>query len=241
MAFKSFQLEKIQRPKKIESVSATAEHGGHLEGFLATLKGQTTSSTPIINYYRGLREGLEILIFSISTNNHCRGLRKGLETLIFSAPINNHCCNLKEELETQLGSKTSTSFVCGSNIPNIKPSSIEPAKIGNALWHRHCRRSGIKDLIPAACSLYKYIWEIILCIVLIGKEYLGSDIWPETPNQAKGIKNMIRTVWSEDTYYWQKISGTKTFLLSFSGKKVRHVSLLIFYYVTIGLLNRHRF
>ncbi len=192
----------MQRPKKIGSASATAEHDGHLEGFLAVLKGQTTSSTPNINHYRGLREGLETLTSSTPANNHCRGLREGLKTLtsstptnnhrhglrervetrISSAPINNHCCDLREGLETQLVSTTSTSFVSDSDIPENTPSSIEPAETGYALWRGHRRRSGIKDSIPATRSLCKYTWEVILCMFLIGDRRLGPDIWPETPD-----------------------------------------------------------
>lgn len=31
-------------------------------------------------------------------------------------------------------------------------------------------------------------------MVLTGKKCLGPDLWPEIPNQAEGIKDMIRTV-----------------------------------------------
>ena len=143
----------MQRPKKIGSVFATAEYGGYLEGFLATPKGQTTSSTPTINYCRSLREGLETLtsstptnnhccslrerletlILSAPTNNHCRGLRKGLKTQISSAPTNIYCRSRREELETQLVSTISTSFVSGSDIPEDIPSRIELAKTGYVL------------------------------------------------------------------------------------------------------------
>ena len=94
MAFESFHLEGIQRPKKIRSVSAIAEYGVHLKWFLAALKGQTTSSAPIINHHRGFREGLETLTFSVPTNNHCRYLKEGLETQTSFVPTNNHCCGL---------------------------------------------------------------------------------------------------------------------------------------------------
>ncbi len=147
----------MQKSKKIGSVSATAKYGGHLEGFLAMPKGQNTFSTPTINHCRGLKEGLETLTSSALTNNHCRGLREGLETLTSSTPTNNYCHGLREGLEIQLVSMTSTSFVSGFDIPEDTSSSIEPAETGYALWRRHCRHSGIKNLTPTTRSLCKYI------------------------------------------------------------------------------------
>ncbi len=261
MAFESSQSEGMRRPKKIRSTSATAEHGGHLEGFLAAPKGQTTFSAPTINHRHGLREGLETLTSSTLANNHCRSLRVGLETLTSSAPTNNHRRGLREGLEIrtssapinnqsrrlreglkiQLVSTTSTSFVSGSEIPEDTPSSIESAETGYALWRGHCRRSGIKDSTPAACSLCEYTWEVILYMVLTGSGRLSPDIWPETPDQAEGTEEMMRTVWAEEAHRRRKASGTKTCLLSPSGKEARHVSPLISCYVTIGLLNWHRF
>lgn len=32
-------------------------------------------------------------------------------------------------------------------------------------------------------------------MVIIGKEYLGLDIWLETPNQDKGTEDMILQIW----------------------------------------------
>ncbi len=176
MAFESSQSERIRRPKKIGSALATVEHGGHLEGFLAAPKGQTTSSAPIINHHRGFREGLEILISSTSTNNHRHGLRKWLKTLIFFALINNYCHSLREGLETQTSSAptndhrhglrkgletqllftTSTSLVSGSDIPEDTLSSIEPAETDYTLWRGHRWRSEIKNSTPTARSLCKY-------------------------------------------------------------------------------------
>ncbi len=152
-------------------------------------KGQTTSSAPIIkycydlreglktlisstptnNHYRSLREGLKILTSSTPTNNNCRGLREELKTQISSAPINKYYCGLKEGLETHLVSITSTSFVSGSDTPEVILSCIKLAIMGYTLWRGYCRRSGIKDSTPAACSLCEYIWEVILYMVLTGK------------------------------------------------------------------------
>lgn len=78
-------------------------------------------------------------------------------------------------------------------------------------------------------------------MVLIGNKRLSPDIWPETPDQAKSTEDMMRTVWEKEVHYRQKISGTKTCLLTPSGRDVRHVSSLISCYMTIGLLNWHRY
>ncbi len=166
MAFESSQSEGMQRPKKIGSVSATAEHGGHLEGFSAALKGQTTSFALTINHCRGLREGLETLTSSALAKNHCHSLIEGMEIRTSSAPTNNHHRSLKKELETQLVSTTSTSFVSGCDIPENTSSIMELAETGYAFWHRYRRRSGIKDLTLAGSNLCKYTWEVILYIVL---------------------------------------------------------------------------
>ena len=78
-------------------------------------------------------------------------------------------------------------------------------------------------------------------MILIGDEHLGSEIWPETPNQAESTEDMMRTVWAEKAYCQQKASGTKTYSLSPSGKEAIYMSLLTSCYVTISLLNWHRF
>ena len=113
MAFGSFQSEAIQKSKKIGSVSAIAEHDGHLEGFLATPKSQITSFTPIINNCRSLREGLETLTFF---NNHCCGFKEELETLTFFALTNNHCRNFRKRLENQISSFFTNNYCHSRNV-----------------------------------------------------------------------------------------------------------------------------
>lgn len=49
-------------------------------------------------------------------------------------------------------------------------------------------------MTSTTCSLYKYIWEVILNIVLIGKIYLKLDKLSKTIDQAKNTKNKIREV-----------------------------------------------
>ncbi len=214
MAFESFQSGGIQKPIKIGSTLAIVEYGGHLEGFLATPKGQTTSSALTINYCHSLREGLETLTSSTPTNNYCHSFREELETLISSVPTNNHHCSLKEGLETwtsstytnnyypsfregletQLVSITSILFISSSDIPDVTSSSIESIKTGYVFWHRYCRRSEIKELTLVTCSLCEYKWEVILCMVLTSERCLGPDIWSETPDQVKDTEDMIRTI-----------------------------------------------
>lgn len=48
--------------------------------------------------------------------------------------------------------------------------------------------------------MYKYIWEVILYMIVMGQGRLGPDIWLETADQVKGIKDMIKTVWAEKVY-----------------------------------------
>ena len=49
----------------------------------------------------------------------------------------------------------------------------------------------IKDFLPKLACLYKYIWKVVICIVITGKGHIGPDIWPETPNQSTNTKDMI--------------------------------------------------
>lgn len=96
---------------------------------------------------------------------------------------------------------TSTSFVSGSNIFNVTLSSIEPPRTSFALWHAYHQHSGIKNSTPTNCNLCKYIWEVILCMILIGKECLEPEIWIEIPDQAEGIEDMMRIVWGKEAHY----------------------------------------
>lgn len=136
---------------------------------------------------------------------------------------------------------TSILFVSDFDILKDTSSNIKSAKTSYTLWRGQYRHSKIKNLIPTARSLCKYKWKVILYMVLIGNRRLGLDILPKTPNQAKNTEDMIRTVWAEETYYWQKASRTKTCLLSPSSKEAKYMSLFIFCYVTMRLLNHHRF
>ena len=65
-------------------------------------------------------------------------------------------------------------------------------------------------------------------MVLTGKERLGSDIWLETPKQAKSTEDMMRSIWGKEAHWQYKASGTKSCPLSSSSKEVRFIGP--FYY-----------
>ncbi len=73
-------------------------------------------------------------------------------------------------------STTSISFVSDSDIPEDTSSIIKPAKTGYTLWRESCRHSRIKNLTTATHSLCEYIWEVILCMILVNDGRLGLDI-----------------------------------------------------------------
>lgn len=52
----------------------------------------------------------------------------------------------------------------------------------------------IKDFLPAQTSLYKYIWKIVVCIIIIDEKQTGPDIWPENFNQSTAIEDMTITI-----------------------------------------------
>ena len=158
---------------------------------------------------------------SASTAKH-NLLREGLKSqLTFSAPTTNHRRRLRKGLETQPASTTSTSLIIDSDISDVAGSSIEFSETGYSLWRGHRRCSGIKNSIPAACSLCKYTWEVVACMVLTSKGRPGPNIWPETPEQAKSIEDMMRSIWGKEAYWQCKASGTKSCPLSPSNKEPR--------------------
>lgn len=66
-------------------------------------------------------------------------------------------------------------------------------------------------------------------MVLITKRSPKSDIWPETLEQAKSIKDMIRSILGKEVHWQYKASKTKSSPLSFSGKEIRFVGLFYCY------------
>lgn len=49
----------------------------------------------------------------------------------------------------------------------------------------------IKDFLPEQAKFCEYTLKVVACIMRTGKERLGSDIWPQTPNQGTSTENMI--------------------------------------------------
>ena len=117
-----------------------------------------------------------------------------------SASSINHCRRLREGLETQLEFTNSTLFVSGPDILNITLAAAELLETSCILWRGHCRHLGIMDSTPTTYNLYKYIWKVILCMVLIDERRLGPDIWPEITNQTKSIEDMMRVVWAKEAH-----------------------------------------
>lgn len=107
----------MQKPKKIRLVLTNMKYGDRLreslDDVLPTLKSQTTS-------------------FAFTINCHY-GIRKKLEMLTSSTPIIIYCYGFKEELEMEPIFITSTSFIDGSNISNVKTSNIELSEIDYTL------------------------------------------------------------------------------------------------------------
>ena len=65
---------------------------------------------------------------------------------------------------------------------------------------------GIKDFLPEKASLYKYTWEVVVYMVIIGKGHSGLDIWPRTLNLDIGIEDIIlRTLYKKAIKQWKLI------------------------------------
>ena len=60
-------------------------------------------------------------------------------------------------------------------------------------------------------------------MVLTGKRRPGLDIWPETPEQAKSIEDMIRSIWGKEAHWRYTANRTRSCSLSPSGKVARFV------------------
>lgn len=82
-----------------------------------------------------------------------------------------------------------------SNPSSLDHKKIDEKPIGEFLWRGICRRINIKDFLLKQASLYKYTWEVVACIVIIGKGRLGPDIWLEIPNHSTHSEDMIFTTW----------------------------------------------
>ena len=57
-------------------------------------------------------------------------------------------------------------------------------------WHLD-----IKDSSPKQANHCDYTWEAATYIMITNKGRFGPYIWPKTPNQGTGTKDMILTTW----------------------------------------------
>ena len=155
----------------------------------------------------------------LKKNTYTSRLREGLKSHLASTAstgsgMTNLCCLIRERLESQpfsnhrqsLGTQPRpnqrqgsgshltifSSFTNASDISDVTLVPIEASAMGHLLWHRYCCCLEIKDSTLASRSLCKYTWEVVLYIVLTGKERLGPDIWLKIPQQTKSTKNMMR-------------------------------------------------
>ena len=183
-----------------------------------------------------MREGLESYLASTAfidsgTTNPRRLIRGHLE----SHPLSNY----HQSLETQPGPNqrqssgshptASSSFINAFDLSNVTFVPIKASAIGDLLWRGYYCHSRIKNLTSAACSLYEYTWEVVVCMVLTGKRRLGLDIWPATPQQAESIESMIRITWNAEAMWQQKICGKSNYPWVSTGKEAKHVRELLFY------------
>lgn len=156
---------------------------------------------------------------------------------ISSTFTTNYCRRLRERLETLPVSTASIFLVIDLYISDLTSLNIKLSEMGYVLQRRHCRFLEISDSILTAYKLYKYTWKIVVYIVLIGKERLGLNIWLKIPEQAKSIKNMIKSIWSKEIYYQCKANKIKSYALYPSGKEAKFVGLPYCYDHHVANLN----
>ena len=162
-----------------------------------------------------MREGLKSHLASTafttsSTFNHRQLIREPFE----SHPPSNHrqnlgtylCANKQQGVEFHPAPTTSSLFINASDIPKATPLPAEAPAMGWSLWPGYCRCLRIKNLTPAGGSLCKYIWKVVVCMVLTGKKRVGPDIWLKTLQQVENIERMMRIMWNTKAMRWQKAS-----------------------------------
>ena len=88
---------------------------------------------------------------------------------------------------------------------------------------------GIKDFSPKQASFCEYTWEVVACMVIIGKGHLGSDIWPETPNQGTNTKGMILIIWYKEAIKQMEINPQQYYSPGLSAKKACYANYISSY------------
>ena len=149
-------------------------------------------------------------------------------------PPSNHLQDLGTQpcLNQQQGSgslpNVSNTFTNVSDISNLPLLPTKALAMGHLLWRRYCRRSGIKDLIPATCSLCKYTCQVVVCMILTSKKCLGLDIWPKFPQKAKSTQSKVRSTWNIEAIWRLKGIRKLDCPLALTGKEAKHVHALLF-------------
>ena len=67
--------------------------------------------------------------------------------------------------------------------------------VSEFLWRSVCRCMSINDSLPKQVNFCEYTWEVVAYMMITGKGRSSSDMWPKTPNQSTGTKDIILTTW----------------------------------------------
>lgn len=81
-----------------------------------------------------------------------------------------------------------------SNPSLLNHKKIDEKFVKEFLQQNVCHYIGIKGFLLKQTNFWKYIQEIVIYIVIIGKKHLSLNIWPEISNQNIDIKNLILTI-----------------------------------------------
>lgn len=83
-------------------------------------------------------------------------------------------------------------------------------------------------MTSASCCLCKYIWEVVVDIVLTIEGCLELDIGLKTLYSDKSIESMIRIMWNTKTMWQQKVSRKPDCLLALTNKEAKYLHALLF-------------
>ncbi len=93
-----------------------------------------------------------------------------------------------------------------SNLSNLFKSDLPPnhkktdeESISKFLWWDVYRHISIKDFLSKQTSICEHTWDVVTYKMMIGEGHSGPDIWPKTPNQSTGTKEIIFTTWYKKT------------------------------------------
>ena len=153
--------------------------------FALEFSGRRDLKAPKKIYISHIKKRLEShLAFSASTasviTNYHYPIRERFESHL---PSNYHqdlgtrlCTNQQQVFGFHLATTASSSFTNASDIPEVTLLPFKVLAIGHYLWYRHYCFLRIKNSIPADCNLCKYTWEVVVCMVLIGKRFMARYV-----------------------------------------------------------------